>query len=83
MGGLPLRLRSSNASAARSTFTIGVAATTALRIATALIDELKATRATRATVIFVQADPVDAPAIELYTKLGIREDVLHFDIAVE
>jgi aminoglycoside 3-N-acetyltransferase I len=34
-------------------------------------------------VIFVQADLVDAPAIALYTKLGIREDVLHFDIAVE
>jgi aminoglycoside 3-N-acetyltransferase I len=35
-------------------------------------------------VIFVQADqePEDQPAIELYTKLGVREDVLHFDIAV-
>jgi aminoglycoside 3-N-acetyltransferase I len=33
-------------------------------------------------VIFVQADPVDAPAVALYTKLGVREDVLHFDIAV-
>jgi hypothetical protein len=31
-------------------------------------------------VIFVQADHVDAPAIALYTKLGVREDVLHFDI---
>lgn len=33
-----------------------------------------------AYVIFVQADKGDAPAIALYTKLGRREDVLHFDI---
>jgi hypothetical protein len=32
-------------------------------------------------VIFLQADYGDDPAIALYTKLGIREDVLHFDIA--
>lgn len=52
-------------------------------IATALIQELKKIAAARgAYVIFVQADIGDAPAIELYTKLGIREDVLHFDIAV-
>jgi aminoglycoside 3-N-acetyltransferase I len=31
-------------------------------------------------VIFVQADLVDAPAIALYTKLGVLKDVLHFDI---
>jgi len=36
-----------------------------------------------AYVIFVQADTDDAPAIALYSKLGIREDVLHFDIAIE
>jgi len=48
-----------------------------------LITQLKAVAAARgAWLIFVQADPVDAPAIALYTKLGIREDVLHFDIAV-
>jgi aminoglycoside 3-N-acetyltransferase I len=52
-------------------------------IATALISALKAIAATRgAYVIFVQADYVDPPAIALYTKLGSREDVLHFDIAV-
>jgi hypothetical protein len=34
-----------------------------------------------AYVIFVQADLEDGPAIALYSKLGIREDVLHFDIA--
>jgi aminoglycoside 3-N-acetyltransferase I len=31
-------------------------------------------------VIFVQADHGDDPAISLYTKLGSREDVIHFDI---
>jgi aminoglycoside 3-N-acetyltransferase I len=52
-------------------------------IATALIAELGKIAATReAYVIFVQADPPDAPAVALYTKLGTREDVLHFDIAV-
>jgi len=33
-----------------------------------------------AYVIFVQADYGDDPAIALYTKMGIREEVLHFDI---
>ena len=52
-------------------------------IATALILELKKVAAARgAYVIFVQADLGDSPAIELYTKLGAREDVLHFDIGV-
>lgn len=52
-------------------------------IATALIQELKKIAAARgADVIFVQADIEDAPAIALYTKLGVREEVLHFDIAV-
>jgi aminoglycoside 3-N-acetyltransferase I len=52
-------------------------------IATALIQELKGIGAARgAYVIFVQADRGDDPAIALYTKLGTREDVLHFDIAV-
>jgi aminoglycoside 3-N-acetyltransferase I len=53
-------------------------------IATALIRELKEIAAARgAYVIYVQADLGDAPAIALYKKLGIREDVLHFDIAVK
>ena len=55
-------------------------------IATALIEELKKIAQVRgAYVIFVQADTDvdDEPAIALYTKLGTREDVLHFDIAVE
>jgi aminoglycoside 3-N-acetyltransferase I len=53
-------------------------------IATALIHELRAIgRALGAYVIFVQADQGDAPAIALYEKLGAREEVLHFDIAVD
>ncbi len=52
-------------------------------IATALIQKLKEIAAARgAYVMFVQADIGDEPAIELYTKLGVREDVLHFDIGV-
>jgi aminoglycoside 3-N-acetyltransferase I len=52
-------------------------------IATALINELKRVAASRGVyVIFVQADIGDGPATALYTKLGIREDVLHFDIDV-
>ena len=52
-------------------------------IATALIDELKSLAAERnAYVIFVQADLRDAPAIALYTGLGTRAEVLHFDIGI-
>lgn len=52
-------------------------------IATGLIRELQRIGAERgAWVIYVQADLVDAPAVALYTKLGTREDVLHFDIEV-
>jgi aminoglycoside 3-N-acetyltransferase I len=53
-------------------------------IATALIEGLKALAAERgAHAIFVQADHGDEPAIALYSKLGAREDVLHFDIEVK
>lgn len=52
-------------------------------IATALIEELGRIAHRRgAYVLLVQADLVDAPAVALYTKLGTREDVLHFDIPV-
>jgi aminoglycoside 3-N-acetyltransferase I len=52
-------------------------------IATALIEELKMLAAERnAYAIFVQADLADAPAIALYTKLGTRAEVLHFDIGI-
>ena len=50
-------------------------------IATALIADLQAHAARiGAWVIYVQADYGDAPAIALYERLGIREDVMHFDI---
>ena len=50
-------------------------------IATAMIEELKKlARAIGAYAIYVQADYGDDAAIALYSKLGIREDVLHFDI---
>jgi aminoglycoside 3-N-acetyltransferase I len=52
-------------------------------IATALIRTLQGIAAQRgAYVIYVQADPGDDPAIRLYTSLGTREDVHHFDIPV-
>ncbi len=52
-------------------------------VATALIERLREIAAERgAWVIYVQADYGDDPAIALYTKLGVREDVMHFDIAV-
>lgn len=50
-------------------------------IATALIRELQGIATERgAYIIYVQADRTDPPAIALYSKLGVREDVLHFDI---
>lgn len=50
-------------------------------VASALIASLKEIAAARgAYIIFVQADCGDDPAVNLYTKLGKREEVLHFDI---
>lgn len=50
-------------------------------VATALIRRLQAIAAERgAWAVFVQADLGDAPAIALYEGLGVREDVLHFDL---
>jgi aminoglycoside 3-N-acetyltransferase I len=52
-------------------------------VATALIRHLQELAAQRgAWVVFVQADHGDDPAITLYSKLGTREDVLHFDLPV-
>ena len=52
-------------------------------IATALLARVREIAAARgAWVVFVQADPQDAAAVALYTKLGTREEVLHFDLAV-
>ena len=53
-------------------------------LATALIGRLRDHAAGRGGyVVFVQADHGDDPAVALYTRLGVREDVMHFDIAVE
>ncbi len=54
-------------------------------IATGLINALKPiARASGGSVIFVQADVMDAPAVALYDSLGVREDgVCHFDIPVD
>ena len=53
-------------------------------IATALIDETRRIAARRgAYVIFIQADYGDEPPIALYSKLGTREEILHFDIQPE
>lgn len=55
-------------------------------VATGLIEKLRELAAARgAYVIFVQADTgvQDAPAIALYSRLGAREEVLHFDISVD
>lgn len=53
-------------------------------IATGLIRELQKVAVARgAYVIYVQADHGDEPAIELYSKVGHREEVLHFDIIVD
>jgi aminoglycoside 3-N-acetyltransferase I len=50
-------------------------------VATALIAELQHIAAeTGAWAVFVQADYADPPAVALYTKLGVREEVLHFDL---
>lgn len=50
-------------------------------IATALIEAFgKIAKEKGAWVMFVQADPPDAPAVALYDKLGVREEVYHFDI---
>lgn len=52
-------------------------------IATALIEVLKdAAKARGAWDIFVQADYGDDAAVSLYSKVGVREDVMHFDIAL-
>lgn len=50
-------------------------------IATAMIEKLQEhADAHGIYALFVQADLSDDAAIALYTKLGSREDVLHFDI---
>ena len=67
---------------ARSTFTISPSEPYRRRgIATVLIEELQRIAHDRgAWAVFVQADYGDDPAVALYTKLGAREDVMHFDL---
>ncbi len=51
-------------------------------VATAMIELLKTLAAERGfDGIFVQAHRDDGPAIALYARLGVGEEVLHFDIA--
>lgn len=51
--------------------------------AIAPIEAMRAIGVTRgAWMLFVQADHGDDAAVALYTRLGLREDVMHFDIAV-
>ncbi|MCG9875992.1 MAG: GNAT family N-acetyltransferase [Leptospiraceae bacterium] len=53
-------------------------------IARSLINALKVkAKEISASVIYVQADYGDDPAIQLYTSMGVKEKVLHFDIQVE
>ena len=52
-------------------------------VATALIGETVSIAGDLgAWVVYVQADHGDEAPTALYTKLGVREDVLHFDIPV-
>lgn len=52
-------------------------------VATAMIDDLKSiVRKNGGWVVYVQADYGDEPASALYTKLGTREDVMHFDLSL-
>jgi aminoglycoside 3-N-acetyltransferase I len=53
-------------------------------IATAMIEHLGRIAARYgAAAVYVQAHPEDEPAVRLYSKLGVRQDVLHFDIAMQ
>jgi aminoglycoside 3-N-acetyltransferase I len=53
-------------------------------VATALIECLREWGVAHgAWVVYVQADYGDEPAIALYTKLGVREHVMHFDIDIK
>ena len=53
-------------------------------IARQLINNLKAVaRRDNAYVIYVQADYGDDPAIHLYESMGVREEVIHFDIPIK
>ena len=51
-------------------------------VATGLINGLRhIARERGAHIMYVQADKLDDPAIELYQSLGTKQEVFHFDIA--
>lgn len=53
-------------------------------IARSLIEALKPiARDAGAWVIFVQADREDEPAVALYRSMGVEEQPLHFDLALD
>lgn len=53
-------------------------------VAIAMINDLKAIAKTNGGwVVYVQTDYGDEPAIALYSKLGTREDVMHFNISLD
>jgi aminoglycoside 3-N-acetyltransferase I len=53
-------------------------------MATALLLEMKVIAKRRGGwVVMIQADHGDEPALALYTKLGVREEAVHFDIPVD
>ncbi|MBM3583517.1 MAG: AAC(3)-I family aminoglycoside N-acetyltransferase [Alphaproteobacteria bacterium] len=53
-------------------------------IARALIEETRRIAAARgAHVVFIQTEPDNHAAVALYSKLGVREDTLHFDIPID
>ena len=52
-------------------------------IATRLIERTKEiARERSAWVVYVQSDYIDTPAVNLYSKLGIKEEVMHFDLTL-
>ena len=65
-------------------YDLGVAAESRRQgVATAMVGRLQDLAAERGGwVPFIQADYDNDPAIALYSKLGEREEVLHFDIPV-
>lgn len=52
-------------------------------VATGLIRHLQEVSPKSAWVSFVQADPIDVPAVRLYDSLGLREEVYHYDLDKE
>jgi len=53
-------------------------------VATTLIKNLSPIAEERnAWVMYVQADSMDEPAVKLYSKLGVKDEVLHFDLPIK